>query len=60
MKIAQSLGNVLLSFGLSFGILGSEEGCDGNEVNGLGEKGLFELLAKDNIDTFKRLNVKKL
>jgi len=36
------------------------EGCDGNEVNGLGEKGLFELLAKDNIDTFKRLNVKKI
>ncbi len=60
MKIAQSLGHVLLSLGLSFGILGSEEGCDGNEVNGLGEKGLFELLAKDNIDTFKRLTIKKI
>lgn len=60
MKIAKSLANVLLSLGFSFGILGSEEGCDGNEVNGLGEKGLFELLAKYNINTFKRRNIKKI
>lgn len=60
MKIARSLGNVLLNSGLSFGILGSEEKCDGNEVNGLGEKGLFELLAKENIEIFQRLGIKKI
>ena len=60
MKIARSLGNVLLKSGLSFGILGSKETCDGNEVNGLGEKGLFELLAKENIETFQRMGIKKI
>ena len=59
-KIAQALGQVLLSSGLSFGILGSEETCDGNEVNILGEKGLFELLATENIKKFKELNVKNI
>jgi len=60
MKIARSLGNVLLHIDLSFGILGSEEKCDGNEVNGLGEKGLFELLAKENIEIFQRLGIKNI
>jgi Fe-S oxidoreductase len=59
-KIAQALGEILLHSGLSFGILGSEENCDGNEVNILGEKGLFELLATENIKKFKELNIKKV
>lgn len=59
-RIARALGEVLLHSGLSFGILGSEESCDGNEVNMLGEEGLFELLATENIKKFKELNVKKI
>lgn len=59
-KIAQALGEVLLHSGLSFGILGSEENCDGNEVNMLGEKGLFELLAMENVKKFNELGVKKI
>jgi Fe-S oxidoreductase len=59
-KIAKALGEVLLHSGLSFGILGSEESCDGNEVNLLGEEGLFELLATENIQKFEELNVKKI
>ena len=50
----------MLQSGLSFGILGSNENCDGNEVNMLGERGLFELLAKENIDKFEKLGVKKI
>lgn len=59
-KIAQALGEVLLCSSLSFGILGSKENCDGNEVNLLGEKGLFELLALKNIEKFKELGVRKI
>ena len=59
-RIARALGKVLLHSGLSFGILGSEENCDGNEVKLLGEEGLFELLAKENIQKFKELSVKKI
>ena len=59
-KIAKALGEVLLHSGLSFGILGSEESCDGNEVKLLGEEGLFQLLATENIQKFKKLDVKKI
>ena len=59
-KAAKALGDVLLQSGLSFGILGSEENCDGNEVDMLGEKGLFEKLREDNTRTFKDLGVKKI
>ena len=37
-EIARALGDVLLEANLSFGILGSKEVCDGNEVKILGEK----------------------
>jgi Fe-S oxidoreductase len=59
-KVAKALGEILLKSGLSFGVLGSDENCDGNEVNMLGEKGLFQLLAEKNIRKFKKLGVKKI
>ena len=59
-EIARSVGEIMLQSGLSFGILGSNENCDGNEVNMLGERGLFELLAKENIDKFEKVGVKKI
>lgn len=59
-EIAKSLGKILLRSGLFFGILGNEENCDGNEVNMLGEKGLFELLATENIHNLEKLGVKKI
>jgi len=59
-QLAQTLGEILLHSGISFGILGSEESCDGNEVKLLGEKGLFELLVTENIEKFNKLGVKKI
>jgi len=59
-QTARALGEVLRHSGLSFGILGSEESCDGNEANLLGETGLFQLLAEENIQKFKKLGVKKI
>jgi Fe-S oxidoreductase len=60
MQVARAVGEVMLAAGVSFGILGSEEGCDGNEVNLLGEEGLFELLATSNVQTFQRLGARKI
>jgi Fe-S oxidoreductase len=60
MQVARALGEVMLAAGLSFGILGSDEGCDGNESNLLGEEGLFEFLATSNVQTFQRLGVRKI
>jgi Fe-S oxidoreductase len=52
-KMAQSVGRLLVDAGVSVGILGNEETCDGNEVRILGEMGLFAQLAQANIETFK-------
>jgi len=59
-KIARSVGNLLLKSGLSFGILGEKEHCDGNEVKALGEAGLFQYLAEQNITQFKEIGAKKI
>jgi Fe-S oxidoreductase len=46
--------------GVSFGILGSDELCDGNEVAAIGEEGLFEHLARTNIERFRERGVRKV
>jgi len=45
---------------VSFGILGDQEQCDGNEVRYLGETGLFEVLRDSNVRFFHDLGVKKI
>jgi len=59
-KIARTVGNVLIKAGVSLGILSNRETCDGNEVRSLGEIGLFQFLAEQNITLFKELRVKKI
>jgi Fe-S oxidoreductase len=59
-EAARRLGNVLQKSGVSFGVLGKEESCDGNEVRNLGEEALFETMAQHNIDQFKGLGVEKI
>jgi Fe-S oxidoreductase len=59
-KIAKSTASLLIKGGVSFGILGDREICDGNEVRTLGEVGLFQFLAEQNISLFNELGVKKI
>ncbi len=59
-KAARALAEVMIKAGVSFGVLGSEENCDGNEVQNLGESGLFEILAENNIEQFKKTGVQKI
>jgi Fe-S oxidoreductase len=59
-KMARSVGRLLKEAGLSMGILGSRETCDGNEVRALGETGLFTHLAEENIMEFKKMDVRKI
>lgn len=59
-RAARALGEVLLKAGLSFGILGSKEECDGNEVNIMGEKRIFEILLEKNLKTFSELGIKRI
>jgi Fe-S oxidoreductase len=59
-RMARSLVDVFDAAGVSFGILGSDEECCGNEVYMLGEMGLFQSLAEKNNQKFKELGVKKI
>jgi len=59
-KTARNLATLLQMAGLSFGILGKDEECCGNEVYSLGETDLFNILAKKNVDKFKELDIKKV
>jgi Fe-S oxidoreductase len=58
--MARAAARLLTEGGISFGILGADERCDGNEVRVIGESGLFELLAQHNIETFQQAGVKKI
>jgi Fe-S oxidoreductase len=58
-NIPKSLVKVLEKADVNFGILGDEEGCCGSEVYGMGEKGLFDYLAEENMKIFNKYNVKQ-
>jgi len=59
-ETAKTLGKVLQKAGASFGVLGNEESCEGNEVNMIGEKALFEMIAEENIAQFKDLGIQRI
>lgn len=59
-KIARALVKLMRAAGLSFGILGTAEGCSGDPARRLGEENLFQTLAKSNIETLKRVSFKTL
>ena len=57
---ARALANVLNKAGVSFGILGEDEICDGNEVLRMGERDLFQYIADENMNKFKELGINKI
>jgi len=59
-KMARAVASLLKDWGVSFGILGSEERDDGNEVKSLGERGLFEQMVQENIRRFQEAGVKNV
>ena len=59
-KMARSVATLLADLGISAGILGSEETCDGNEVKVLGETGLFRQLAETSIETFRKKGITRI
>lgn len=59
-NVAISLVLSLQKAGVDFGVLGEEENCCGNEVYGMGEKGLFEVLVEENMKVFDKYKVKQV
>lgn len=59
-KVARNFVNLLSRLGVNFAILGNEEKCTGDFARRLGEEGLFQMLAMENIQTLKKYGVKKI
>jgi succinate dehydrogenase/fumarate reductase iron-sulfur protein len=55
--VIRSLAFILGAAGVDFGILGDEERCCGSPMLRLGEKGLFDLLAEENMENFERYGI---
>ncbi len=59
-SMARNTAQLFNKAGVSFGILGNDEGCCGNEVHNLGETELLRMLAENNISRFREMEVKKI
>jgi len=59
-KVAKSLVTIMNKAGLDFAILGTEEKCCGDSLRRLGNEYLFQMIAEENIKTFKKYNIKKI
>jgi Fe-S oxidoreductase/nitrate reductase gamma subunit len=59
-KISVAFAKILQEAGVSFGILGNEEGCCGDSAMRAGNEYLFQALAQANIDTMNGYGVKKI
>ncbi len=59
-KVARNVIDLLKKGGVNFGLLGSEEKCNGETARRIGEEGRFQELALQNIETFKKYGVKKI
>jgi len=58
--VARAMVKAFEKAGVDFGILGNEEMCCGSEMRRLGEEGLFEFLAEENLELFKQYGVKRM
>lgn len=59
-EIARSFSRILHRTSCDFGILGKDEADSGNEIRRLGEEGLFEQLARTNIEAFEAREFKEI
>jgi Fe-S oxidoreductase len=59
-KVLRSFVNLLKKASVRFSILGSEEQCTGDAARRIGNEYLYQTLAKANVETLNRYNVKKI
>lgn len=58
--VSKSIVEILNESEVDFGTLGNEEKCCGDPALRIGERGLFEELAKENLESFGRYHVNKI
>jgi len=60
MDAARAAARIFNALGIDFGILGAEEKDDGDSQRLAGEKGLFEMLAEQNIAAFSKYEFNRM
>ncbi len=59
-KIARSMASIMEKAGVDYAILGTEEKCCGDSLRRLGNEYLFQMMAEENLQLFKKYQVKKI
>jgi Fe-S oxidoreductase len=59
-NVTKSFSKILSKAGIKFGVLGNEEKCNGDIARRLGNEYLAQQFIKQNIETFKKYNIKKI
>ncbi|MBI5209616.1 MAG: (Fe-S)-binding protein [Elusimicrobia bacterium] len=59
-KVARDFAAILKAAGVSFAVLGLEEGCCGDSARRLGNEYLYKAMAEANIETFKKYGIRKV
>jgi Fe-S oxidoreductase len=59
-KITVAFARILQAAGIDFAILGQEETCNGDPARRMGNEYLYQMLAKQNIETLDRYEVKTI
>jgi|FLYL01.1.fsa_nt_gi Fe-S oxidoreductase len=60
VKVTKALVRLFLEAGVSFGVLGLEEGCSGDPARRFGNEYLYQIQAQQNIEVFKAKGVRKV
>jgi Fe-S oxidoreductase len=59
-NVSRSLVQCFRQIGYDFATLGNDEACCGSEVLRMGEEGLFEMLRDENIECFKKYDIRSI
>jgi len=59
-KVVRAFTSLLKKAGVKFAVLGTEETCTGDSARRIGNEYLFQTLAKTNIETLNKYNVKNI
>lgn len=59
-KVIRSTAQLLTRAGVKFAVLGREEKCSGDPARRIGNEFLFEMLAKENVASLRKYNVRKI
>jgi Fe-S oxidoreductase/nitrate reductase gamma subunit len=60
IKITKAMVSIMNKAGIDFAVLGTEEKCCGDSARRLGNEYLFQMLAGENIELFKKYKIKKI